>query len=246
MYNFGAPKIGNWKFAQLYDKSVPISFRVATDGDIVCGLPPTMNYFHIGTEVLIDPQGAGSIIIDPSFVERRLRTRVSTSISVHAMSFYQIGLERIIQSSKLMYSGNSNTFGNLPFDEVVNWESCDHMLELSDYFEDHPGNSPFVPLSQDSHHEKDVEWNNQLDISETSGPLNSAKLQSNLPTTSTSSILTLPSWKIFQRFRMNQDEMNEILVSKIPRRILPNEDTEEKIHKDVDGSSSLRRSCQTE
>lgn len=242
MYNFGAPKIGNWKFAQLYDKMVPISFRVVTDGDIVCGLPPTMSYFHIGTEVLIDPHGAGSIIIDPSFVERRLRTRVSTSISVHAMSFYEIGLERIIQSSKLLYS---NPLANLPFDEVVNWESGDHVLELSDFFDDNipsSGKSKFVPLSQDSLHEKDLEWNNQLDLSVSGSGEHSHSLQRDSTQRSPSPVKTLSNpylvsfLKIFQRVRMNEDEMNEILVSNIPRRNPPREITDsEGFNRDSNG-----------
>lgn len=92
MYNFGSPKVGNWAYAQFYDKLVPDSFRTVVDGDIVVGVPPLFGYSHVGTQVLIDPIGAGSIIIDPSFVERRLRTSMKSSISAHTMSVYSKGL----------------------------------------------------------------------------------------------------------------------------------------------------------
>jgi hypothetical protein len=94
-YTFGAPKNGNWIFKKLYDKLVPNTFRTVVDGDIVVSLPPTWSYVPCGTEVLVDPKGAGSIIIDPSFVERRLRTSVRSSISVHAMTVYKLGIDGV-------------------------------------------------------------------------------------------------------------------------------------------------------
>lgn len=98
-YTFGAPKNGNWMFAKLYDKLVPNTFRTVVDGDIVVGLPPTWSYVPCGTEVLVDPKGAGSIIIDPSFVERRLRTSVKSSISVHAMTVYKLGIDGVYDAA---------------------------------------------------------------------------------------------------------------------------------------------------
>ena len=44
-----------------------------------------------GTEVVIDAIGAGSIIIDPSFIERRLRTHNKTSLSAHSLGSYRKG-----------------------------------------------------------------------------------------------------------------------------------------------------------
>jgi hypothetical protein len=91
MYSFGAPRVGNFGFKQLYDKNVPHSFRVVVDGDLVAGLPPS-GYDHIGTEILIDSLGAGSVIIDPSFVERWLRTHLKSSVTVHSLLYYRKGL----------------------------------------------------------------------------------------------------------------------------------------------------------
>lgn len=39
MYSFGGPRVGNPSFRHLYDKSVPTSYRVVMDGDIVPGVP---------------------------------------------------------------------------------------------------------------------------------------------------------------------------------------------------------------
>lgn len=86
MYNFGSPKVGNWAFAEHYDKIVPDSFRIVVDGDLVSAVPPTTDYAHIGTQVIVDSIGAGSIIIDPSFVETHLHTSIKTSVSVHSLN----------------------------------------------------------------------------------------------------------------------------------------------------------------
>ena len=116
-YTFGAPKNGNWIFGNMYDKLVPNTFRTVVDGDIVVGLPPTWSYRHVGTEVLVDPLGAGSVIIDPSFVERRLRTSVRSSISVHAMSVYKRGIDGVYDASSFLQqasmSGHDETFDSL-------------------------------------------------------------------------------------------------------------------------------------
>eukprot|EP00981_Chlorochromonas_danica_P008130 scaffold2028_cov181-Ochromonas_danica.AAC.8 len=91
MINFGSPRVGNRSFVQLYNRIVPSSFRVVVDGDLVAGLPPS-KYAHVGTEILIDSLGAGSIIIDPSFVERWLRTHMKSSVAVHSLLVYRKGL----------------------------------------------------------------------------------------------------------------------------------------------------------
>lgn len=64
------------------------------DGDIVSGVPKT-GFKHSGTEIIIDSMGAGSIIIDPSFVEKVLRTQNKTSMSVHSLTVYRRGLQGV-------------------------------------------------------------------------------------------------------------------------------------------------------
>lgn len=88
MYNFGSPRVGNGFFAHFYNRIVPDSFRTVVDGDLVTSLPPT-GYRHVGTQAVVDNLGAGSIIIDPSFIERRLRTHTKSSVSVHSLLVYR-------------------------------------------------------------------------------------------------------------------------------------------------------------
>jgi hypothetical protein len=100
LYNFGSPKVGNGSFVQSFNKLVPDSFRVVVDGDMVTGVPP--GYSHVGTEILIDDTGAGSIIVDPSFVERWLRKKFKTSVAAHSLLMYINGLTGVIESAQFM------------------------------------------------------------------------------------------------------------------------------------------------
>lgn len=47
---------------------------------------------HVGTEVVVDGQGSGSLVIDPSFMERRLRTRTRSRLREHMLSSYERAL----------------------------------------------------------------------------------------------------------------------------------------------------------
>jgi hypothetical protein len=80
---------------------VPDSFRTVIDGDVVTSVPPT-GYRHIGTEALVDNLGAGSIIVDPSFIERRLRTNTKSSVSVHSLLVYRKGLQGVKDAAEYM------------------------------------------------------------------------------------------------------------------------------------------------
>ncbi|CAM9150309.1 unnamed protein product [Ectocarpus sp. 12 AP-2014] len=91
MYSFGAPRAGNSVYAARYDDVVPDSFRVVVDGDPVPGIP-TWRYAHAGTQALIDGRGRGSLIIDPSFVEKRFFARSKRHVLSHLVKAYQAGL----------------------------------------------------------------------------------------------------------------------------------------------------------
>ena len=95
LYNFGSPKVGNRPFAHLINRLVPNSFRVKCDGDIVTEMPLS-GYKHVGTEIVVDGKGCGSIIIDPSFVEKWLRP-TKRGISVHFLDKYKQALEGILR-----------------------------------------------------------------------------------------------------------------------------------------------------
>eukprot|EP00903_Cladosiphon_okamuranus_P018197 g16740.t1 len=82
MFSFGAPRAGNARYAAKYKAAVPRSFRVVVDGDPVPGLP-TWWYGHAGTKVLIDGQGRGSLVLDPSVAEQRVFPRSERRRYVH-------------------------------------------------------------------------------------------------------------------------------------------------------------------
>ena len=59
LYTFGSPRVGDHAFARHVSARVPHAFRVATDGDIVTGVPPkrmlpTFGYKHVGVRVVLD------------------------------------------------------------------------------------------------------------------------------------------------------------------------------------------------
>ena len=102
MYNFGSPKVGNKVFHSLYKRHVMDSFRVQVDGDLVTGTPfsdAINKYEHHGSEVLIDGLDAsGSIIINPTSIELRLRARPKTSVTAHSTVTYLQGLAAVLDS----------------------------------------------------------------------------------------------------------------------------------------------------
>jgi hypothetical protein len=113
LYNFGSPKVGNGIFVKYFNKLVPDSFRVVVDGDPVTSVPP--GYTHVGTEILVDDCGAGSIIIDPSFVERWLRIKYKTNVASHMLVLYKECIVGVIEAAQfldkfaqvLAYSGDA-------------------------------------------------------------------------------------------------------------------------------------------
>lgn len=102
MYNFGSPRVGNKMFHSLYKHHVVDSFRVQVDGDVIPGTPISdaiNQYEHHGSEVLIDGLDAsGSIIINPTSIELRLRARAKTSVTGHSTVTYLKGLAAIVDS----------------------------------------------------------------------------------------------------------------------------------------------------
>ncbi|KDO34788.1 hypothetical protein SPRG_00849 [Saprolegnia parasitica CBS 223.65] len=91
MYNFGGPRVGNPAFVRQYNRTVPESFRVVFDGDLVAGIPRFWGlYEHVGREVSID--GTGNVLLDPSFIERRLLVSSKTKVASHATLVYRNAL----------------------------------------------------------------------------------------------------------------------------------------------------------
>jgi len=107
MYSFGSPRIFNLALSQRYSKLIPDSFRVVAEGDLVTNLPPPYFYKHVGTEVVVDGVGSGSLVIDPSFMERRLRIHSKRRLGEHRLNCYRRALEGCMAAlSRLNLSNN--------------------------------------------------------------------------------------------------------------------------------------------
>jgi len=94
VYSYGAPRVGNFTFATMYNSHVPATFRVVVDGDVIVGMPKYFGrYRHAGIEVLIDAETSGNLIVRPSVVENSLLMRNRTSATNHSLTTYRDCLE---------------------------------------------------------------------------------------------------------------------------------------------------------
>ncbi|TMW64912.1 hypothetical protein Poli38472_009079 [Pythium oligandrum] len=97
MYNFGGPRVGNPSFVRLYDKCVPTSYRIVMDGDIVPGVPDFWGlYQHAGTEISIDLEG--NLIVDPSFVEKKLHVSSKRQVATHPTHVYRSSMAKCLDN----------------------------------------------------------------------------------------------------------------------------------------------------
>lgn len=102
----------------------------------------------------MDAQGAGSIIVDPSFVERRLRTKIRASLFSHAMALYRGGLNGVkeaslymqcyVQKHEKMLQENKN---HHPQSHII-----DHVAYALRRNTHHDGDSDFLLIPQESVH----------------------------------------------------------------------------------------------
>lgn len=138
MYNFGSPRVGNQVFHSLYKQFVMDSFRVQVDGDVIPGTPfsdGVNKYEHHGSEVLIDGlEASGSIIINPTSIELRLRARPKTSVVGHSTVTYLKGLAAIVDSVR-QYSDEAkggNNGGDVSDDDDAAEATTDAVLAKYD------------------------------------------------------------------------------------------------------------------
>lgn len=112
---FGSPRVGNHVWARTFDDLVPDAYRVVTDGDIVASVP-RLFFSHCGTAVIVDPraQSPGFLIVDPSFIEKRLALSFSRKLAPHKLSCYVRGLW-----------GAAGAFGDEPPDTIDDVEPRD-------------------------------------------------------------------------------------------------------------------------
>ena len=86
---FGAPRVGNRPFRQLYDSVVPIHWRIVVGPDVVAKLPK-MGYTHCGKKVLITVDG--DLFMDPNSLELNLWSGDTASILYHRKASYLLAM----------------------------------------------------------------------------------------------------------------------------------------------------------
>eukprot|EP00760_Papus_ankaliazontas_P023216 PhM_4_TR1988/c0_g2_i1/m.68940 len=134
VYTFGAPRVGNDTFAQMYDAMVPNTFRVVNESDIVTSIPFSafgLLFRHVGIEVCMDRKG--NILINPSLVERMFEPTKGRirSIADHMMGRYARALNavcnqfRVDPEYRVRYHRDA-FFGRFQVDPYGKCIGCDH------------------------------------------------------------------------------------------------------------------------
>lgn len=86
-YTYGAPRVGNHKFAALYKQAVPDTWDVANDQDVVPKSSKWMRiYKRTGERVIISKHG--DILVRPSFIEMTIKNKLGGSAADHMMGSY--------------------------------------------------------------------------------------------------------------------------------------------------------------
>lgn len=86
---FGAPRVGNFHFALVYNDSVPIHWRIVVGPDVVAKLPK-MGYRHVGKKALITVDG--DLFIDPNSLELNIWSGDVASILYHRKASYLLAM----------------------------------------------------------------------------------------------------------------------------------------------------------
>ena len=114
IYTYGTPRIGNSVFASKVEEAVSLEeyYRVEVDGDFIVNTPPAGYYYHGGTQVLVDAEGAGSIVVKPTIVESHLLGTSGSTLVNHGMTVYRKSLEACFEDSELREYLEKNHFYN--------------------------------------------------------------------------------------------------------------------------------------
>lgn len=86
---FGAPRVGNRPFWNLYNECVPIHWRIVVAPDVVAKLPK-MGYVHVGKKVLLTVDG--DLFIDPNSLEMNMWSGDVASILYHRKASYLLAM----------------------------------------------------------------------------------------------------------------------------------------------------------
>jgi hypothetical protein len=102
LFTYGSPRVGNAKFASAITKKVDTVFRVLVNGDVVTMMPKLVGFYrHFGTTVIVDEEESGSIIIDPTIIERSILQKSTGSVANHSLDRYRACLEACFEPAEL-------------------------------------------------------------------------------------------------------------------------------------------------
>ncbi|KAJ6980679.1 hypothetical protein NC653_024122 [Populus alba x Populus x berolinensis] len=86
MYNFGSPRVGNKKFAEVYNQKVKDSWRVVNHRDIVPTVPRLMGYCHVAQPVYLATGELEDALVDErrgkELIEKILQTEINIFRSI--------------------------------------------------------------------------------------------------------------------------------------------------------------------
>lgn len=86
---FGAPRVGNRQFWNIYNENVPSHWRIVVGPDVVAKLPK-VGYVHVGKKVLITVDG--DLFIDPNSLELNMWSGDVASILYHRKASYLLAM----------------------------------------------------------------------------------------------------------------------------------------------------------
>ncbi|KAG5497328.1 hypothetical protein JIQ42_03814 [Leishmania sp. Namibia] len=91
VYTYGQPRMGNRTFQRIYNKTVPRSFRIVNESDVVVSMTMFGGY-HVGIEVDVDRHG--NFIVKPTEVEKLFPPTKGRGLALinHLMRNYGISL----------------------------------------------------------------------------------------------------------------------------------------------------------
>eukprot|EP00597_Dinobryon_sp_UTEXLB2267_P010247 CAMPEP_0170100078 /NCGR_PEP_ID=MMETSP0020_2-20130122/1430_1 /TAXON_ID=98059 /ORGANISM="Dinobryon sp., Strain UTEXLB2267" /LENGTH=382 /DNA_ID=CAMNT_0010322877 /DNA_START=1281 /DNA_END=2429 /DNA_ORIENTATION=- len=101
VYTFGCPRIGNAQLS-LQIQQVATVFRVAVTRDIVTMLPKLpFFYSHAGTPVILEADAPGSMIVNPTLIEKSFLRNSTGSVSNHSLNVYRNCLEACFEDNEI-------------------------------------------------------------------------------------------------------------------------------------------------
>ena len=97
---------------------------------MIVDFPPPGYYYHGGTQVLIDSEGSGSIVVNPTIVESRLFGSSGATIANHGLHKYRQCLEACFEDFQLReYLENTHLNVNNSHDTISRDSSRENFPE---------------------------------------------------------------------------------------------------------------------